>query len=155
MSSDVLLTVRRQAVLHPLILLPSDAQAIAALEDASDGEQLRAVLTRPRRLKHHRLAFALLQIVFDAQDEYATFDGFLDAIKIATGHFEEIRGLDGKLYTRPKSIAFASMDQSQFSMFFNKMMDVILTRILPHTNRTDLEDQVFHMIGLRGPSDVR
>ena len=96
--------------------------------------------------------FALLNLVFDAQDTYPTLDGLLDAIKIGLGHCDERTTLDGKLFMVPRSISFASMDQTQFSQFFDRTVNLIITHILPHTTKADLEERVFEVLGEPGPS---
>jgi hypothetical protein len=91
--------------------------------------------------------FALLKVVFDAQSTFATIEQLLEALKLATGLFETGKTIDGLPYARPTSISFASMDQNSFSAWYEKAIDVILTKVLPNTNRKDLETQVLEILG--------
>lgn len=137
------------------VLVPTDPFSIDAVRGMAEHEDVKATLTRSRNIKHHRMFFALLNIVFESQNQFPTLEGMLDAIKIGLGHFEEIHGLDGKIYVKPKSISFASMDQKSFEEFYNAAVNLILTRIMPNMKRADLEQRVFEIMGERGPNDKR
>lgn len=136
-------------------LAASDAVGSEDISKIPLGEEVFVKITRPRNPRHHRLAFALLNVVFDAQDRYATLDGMLDAIKVAVGHCDERTTLDGKLFIVPRSISFSAMDQTAFKQFYDKMLKVVLENILPHTHKEDLEQQIYNILGERGPNDVR
>ena len=153
MAHDVM--AERREVNGLPALFATDPVGIDTLREIGMGEMVRCQITRPRNVKHHRMFFALMQVVFQAQTHFATLEGMLDAIKIATGHFEEIKGLDGCLYIKPKSIAFANMGQDSFKEFYNKALDLILTKILPMTDREDLEQAVFDILREPGPNQLR
>lgn len=123
---------------------PISAEAIAGLKF---GEALTAKIQRPRNPKHHRKLFALLKVVFDNQTTYATTEQLLEALKLATGLFETGLTVDRMPYVRPLSISFASMDQHSFNEFYDRAVDVILTKVLPNTDKADLEKQVLEILG--------
>jgi Protein of unknown function (DUF1367) len=135
-------------------LLPCDNLSAQALHEMTDGEQVKAVLTRPRNLKFHRLFFGLLQVVFESQNVFPTLEGMLDSIKVALGHFDEIKGFDGTVYIKPRSVSFASMDAKSFREFYDRALDLILTRILPLTEKKDLERRVYEILGERYGEDA-
>lgn len=123
---------------------PISADVISSM---GNKEVVYASIRRPRNAKHHRKLFALLKVVFDAQSTFATIEQLLEALKLATGLFETGKTIDGLPYARPTSISFASMDQNSFSAWYEKAIDVILTKVLPNTNRKDLETQVLEILG--------
>lgn len=123
---------------------PISAEAIAGIKAH---ETVTASIRRPRNGKHHRKLFALLKVVFDNQSTFATTEQLLDALKMATGYFDICKTVDGMPYARTKSISFASMCQSEFEEFYNKVVDVIVTKVLPNTDKDDLEAQVMEIIG--------
>ena len=131
-------------------LAACDNFGMEELQRLSYGEQFKVKITRPRNVKHHRMAFALLKLVFDNQDQFATLVGLLDAIKIGLGHCDERVTLDGEKFYAPRSISFASMDETTFSQFFDRMVNLIIEKILPHTTKEDLERQVFDILGEGG-----
>ena len=163
MATNLILTKRGRT------LVAEDRVAIDLIERIKEGQQVRAVVTVPRNLKHHRLFFAMLRLVLDAQMEPHTFaneNELLETIKIAVGHIEPFyrsvatrNAVTGVLeWTLVKewkgaSIDFASMDQVEFRTFFDRAVAVILERILPGCKGKELETEIFHMLGERGPND--
>ena len=128
-------------------LAAADAISADAILKAENNQVFSVTLHRPRNGKHHRKLFALLKIVFDNQETFATLEALLDALKMATGLFDVRTTVDGIPFTVPRSISFASMCQSEFETFYEKVLDVIITKILPGVNREDLEAQVLEIIG--------
>ena len=78
---------------------------------------------------------------------YATLDHLLDAIKIGVGHYESYYLPDGRELVKPKSISFASMDQSNFRQFYDRVIELICTRILPNTDSEQLKQRIEDIIG--------
>lgn len=120
----------------------ADPMSWDSLQSIKDGEILTASLRRARNPRHHAKLFALLNVIFPQQDRFTTLTELLNAIKMATGYFEHGKTIDGIPYCIPKSIAFASMCQTDFEQFYERAVDVILTKILPAVNRDELEDEV-------------
>jgi hypothetical protein len=84
----------------------------------------------------------LLNAVFDRQNEFPTIQHLLGAIKLATGLFDTGLTVDRIPYVVPKSISFASMCQAEFEQWYEKAVEVVLTKILPAANKADLEARV-------------
>lgn len=129
---------------------PLSAESIAGLKH---GETLTATIRRQRNPAHHRKWWALVGVVFEHQTLYATQQDLNNAIKIACGYFESGKTIEGMPWTQPKSISYAAMDQTSFEQFYNRAVDVILTRILPNVQRADLEARVHEI--LDGNSNYR
>lgn len=136
------------------LLLMRDGDRLVACDPISHesicsikkGEQLFVTIKRARNLKHLRKLFALLKVVFEAQDMYATTPELLNALKLATGLFDYGKTVEGIPFCVPKSINFASMDQASFEQWYEKVVAVILTKILPNVNKYDLEEQVMSIL---------
>jgi hypothetical protein len=132
------------------VLVACDVTGQEAIGSFGWDEVLTCRITRPRNVKHHRLFFGLLGLVFKSQNYYATSEHMLDDIKIAVGHYEVVPSKFGGTRRRPKSINFNSMDQTAFNEFYEKAMHFILTEILPRMDRADLEQRVYEILG--GPT---
>lgn len=130
-------------------LFPADAMSEAALLDMPANATVKARITVPRNIQHHRKFFALLQAVLPHQETYATLDALTAAMKVATGHGETVKLPDGRLVLVPGSISFAKMDQKAFEAFYDRAVDIILTRILPGIDRADIEAQVHDILNGR------
>lgn len=127
-------------------LVAVDTLSLESIQSIKKGETVTAVIRRNRNPGHHRKLFALLKVVFEAQDTFTTTLELLTAIKMATGYFDLGKTIEGLPYAVPKSINFASMDQSSFETFYAKAVNVILTKILPNVSAYDLEAQVIDII---------
>lgn len=141
MATDVMLVCENRR------LVAADPMSLEALDGMREGEIVSAKITRPRNVRHHRKFFALLGIVFEAQDRYPTMEHLLDAIKIAIGHYDTIQLTKTKTVIKTKSISFASMDQAAFEQFYDRVVRLIVTKILPGTDSAELEQQVLEIIG--------
>jgi hypothetical protein len=122
---------------------PLSAEIIAEL---AHRETYTATIKRPRNPKHHKKLFALLKVVFEAQSTFATLEQLLGALKLAIGLFDTGMTIDRVPYVVPRSISFASMSQDEFAVVYDKMIEVILTRILPASSKVDLERQVHEIL---------
>lgn len=136
-------------------LIPYDAVGIDQLSAIAEGSTITARITQTRNLQHHRLWFALLHVVFEAQSFFATVDELHDEIKIATGHFSIRKRPDGTTYPHPNSISFAKLGQQGFKEFFDKAVGIIITNILPNVQREDIEQRVYELLGEPGPLDLQ
>lgn len=96
------------------------------------GDLVHAELTKPRNPKHHRLVFALLKRVLDNQDGLQTIDQLLTVLKIKLGRVDTlVDAASGRAYYVPQSIAFASMDQGEFSIFWRDLCRVVARDYFP------------------------
>lgn len=128
---------------------PVDAEGIAALKATPENSIIKIKFSVPRNARQLRLFFAMVNVVFDHQPEprwFATRDKLREAITIRAGHFHEVKGPKGEVYTIPDSISFGSMDQMAWREFFDAAKNVILTQILPRVNSRDLDRQVADML---------
>ena len=90
---------------------------------------------------------ALMDTAFQNQEKYESAEELLQWVKIFTGHCTVFVHPDrqGVSYT-PKSISFASMDQTQFDVFFENAVSVICKRIIPGLDRDSLIDEVLKIV---------
>lgn len=130
-------------------LLAQDEFAYEDLRKIKDGTIVKVELKHARSLQQLKLLHALLRVVYDAQSEpqtYPTETALLDALKVATGHFDYWTDLEGNLTQRPKSIDMASMDQKDFNAWFEQVIKIIIERVIPNCPKAGLEDQVYSML---------
>lgn len=128
-------------------LVPADRISAELLADFSPDARLRCEITQPRNVKHHNKFFALIHVVFPHQSVYLTRDDLRDELTIAAGHFHMVKDLrTGQMKAVADSISFAKMDQKAFEPFYDAVVDIVLTRILPGVGKRDLEDQVLSIL---------
>ena len=127
-------------------LVPTEEEGEGALRGIALGDCVKAKISRPRNLQHHRLFFALMQTIFANQERYQSLDHLVAAFKLAIGHVDVIRTKRGDVEI-PKSIAFSNMDQDEFRKFFDRAVDFVLAEVVPGLNREELEREVLEMVG--------
>lgn len=103
-------------------------------------------IKKPRNLGHHRKLFALLSLILPNQTRYATTEELLCAIKVYAGLCVPVQLGDGTMVRVPKSISFASMDQTEFEAFWDRVVKVVCERIIPGLKRADLERELLEIV---------
>ena len=126
-------------------LSPADDAAREMLAGLAIGKMVKASVSRPRNLRHHRLFWALASTIADSIG--ASREAVADVIKIRTGHFTVVQAKSER-YRFPKSISFARMDQAQFNEFFKECCRVVTEEFLPHMKPSDLTREIEQMVGL-------
>lgn len=142
-------------------LRPVDPASAEALERIPAGQDVRVEITRPRNIQHHRKFFALLNAIFPHQSVYPTHKSFRAAMTVALGFGETYKLGDGRTIIIPGSISFDKMDQAEFEQFYDRAVELIVTRILPGVGRADLNREVSDIMAgygraaLEGPAVAR
>ena len=81
---------------------------------------------KPRNLKFHKKFFALLNLVYQNQEVYNNIDHLRKDLTVSAGFYDLRYDLNGLEIQEPKSISFASMDEYQFSEYYNAIIDVVV-----------------------------
>lgn len=122
-------------------LVPADEEAKQAVKRWKLGETLKCSVKKPRSYTNHKRYFALLTLTFENQDRYLSFEHFRKAVQIAAGHVDELITLEGEVTFIPKSIAYDSLDEMEFSKVFGETMTVC-AKILGNLELRELENEV-------------
>ncbi len=108
---------------HGNALFPDGDESVSEFARLPFGKSLRVEVRQPRNVQHHRLYWALCKRIADGIG--STAENVSDVLKIATGHVNIIRTKSYGDVKVPKSIAFAKMDQAEFSAFFEDCVRVL------------------------------
>lgn len=100
----------------------------------------------PRNVQHHRLFFALVNLVFENQEHYETVEHLLTAMKIGLGHCDTLTMKDGGVAYLPKSISFAKMSQEQFNEFYDRAIALVVRHFLPGVTDEEVRRQVEELV---------
>jgi hypothetical protein len=122
-------------------LEPFDDAAVETLKRFKLGESMWVEVRKARNVKFHRMYFGLLNLTYDNQSNYTSFEHFRKAVQIAAGHVEELITLDGEVLLQPKSIAFDQLDELGFHAVFSETMKVC-AKLLGDLDLHDLEMEV-------------
>jgi len=130
-------------------LVPADDAGEEALRKWKHGDVLTIEVKKPRNGNHHKLYWALVSLVYRNQSHYESPQVVHSALKLATGHYDLITSKSGQEYKVPKSTSFESMDQTEFSEYYDRVCDVIAQHFLPGVTASELKAEVEQMIGAR------
>ena len=86
-------------------------------------EEYLCDVKQPRNLKFLRKYFALLQLVFDNQEQIDNFEDFRAIIIMKAGFYRQIETEKGVVWL-PKSISFSNMSTEQFENLYSKTLDI-------------------------------
>ncbi|MHA1989172.1 MAG: DUF1367 family protein [Promethearchaeota archaeon] len=101
----------------------------------SDYEQLKKVpknteveveIKQKRNIQFHRKSFALLNLCFENQDTFESFDAMRYYLTVKAGFFEMHPTPSGQPVILAKSISFSSMDDTEFSDWYSKVLDQVI-----------------------------
>jgi Protein of unknown function (DUF1367) len=120
---------------------PADEPSVQAWKRFKLHEIFRSDIVKPRSYKYHKLAFALLNLTYENQEQYTSFEIFRKAVAIAAGHVDELIKLDGEIILLPRSINYDTLDEIEFTLVFGAMMTVC-ANILHDIGITELEAEV-------------
>ena len=95
----------------------------------------------PTNIRFHNKFFAMLGIVLKNQEHYHSIDELLGVCKLRTGYVTIIQTPQGFVHL-PKSISFATMDETEFSAFYDKAVDWVLSEVIPGLQRQHLDVEV-------------
>lgn len=137
---------RKLALPQGDVLIPADddgRELVASLKSMKD---VMVDVHSPRNGRHHRLYFYLSKKLIDGGAWDGDQDALLEWMKYATGHIRTSIDHRGNVHTVPRSIAFESMDQAQFTRWFNRVLFVICERLLPGKDWQELRDEVVEAV---------
>ena len=83
--------------------------------------------TKKRNVKFHRKFFALLKIAYENQSDYRLMEDLRRDLIITSGHYEEVvNAITGEVYKIAKSISFSNMEETEFSLIYEDVKNVII-----------------------------
>ncbi len=83
--------------------------------------------TKRRNIRFHRKFFALLKIAYENQSDYRLMEDLRRDLIITSGHYEEaVNAITGEVYKIAKSISFHNLDETEFSLIYEDVKNVII-----------------------------
>jgi hypothetical protein len=132
--------------------VPLSEAAMETLASIKDGASCVGEFRGARHPKQLALYWALMGVLVD-HGVFPMKEAASDAVKIGCGHAATVIMPDtGEVYFVPKSIAFESMAQTDFSAFLNAAIDLICERWLAGADRQQLRERVFEIVD--GPTAI-
>ena len=85
-------------------------------------------VVRRRNPAFHRMAFALLNIGFENQEQINSFDHYRKLTVMRAGFYDTVETDRGTVYF-PRSLSFGSMDEDEFKECYDRILDVIADQL--------------------------
>ena len=112
------------------------------------GSDVLCEITRPRNYEFHKKFFALIRLTFDNLPERLhhmlnvwSEEDLLVCIKLDLGLASTIYH-GGREFIKPGSISFAAMDNEEFERFYNRALDLILSKYLRGVSHEQLNQEL-------------
>lgn len=141
------------------LLSPADEPTDVAIKRLKIGEILRGDFKKQRNPAFHRKAFALFNFLFEHFEPTLTtntkwenaepcksFERFRKDLVILAGFHETSYRIDGSIRVEAQSISFGSMDETEFSELYQRIIDVGLKYILPNYSKEELENTIDQLL---------
>lgn len=143
------MTTRIPMVKHFGALRSAGPDAEDILSNIPNGAQVMVEIKRPRNIKHHRMWWALCQLIADNSERYKSAEDVSDMLKVGGGHCKRFEISDGRVVYVPKSISFASMDQTAFSGLWERVIAYVCSHVIRGLDESDIKREVEEICGLR------
>lgn len=135
---------------HGMTLLPVDDESRELIAKIKDNRDVIVDIKQARSPRHHRLFYGICKFVKMHSETMAdaSIDQIKNALKLATGFVETyVDCQTGKSMYVAKSIAWESMDQTEFYVFFDAACAVVANRWLPDgTTPEDVRRELLSII---------
>lgn len=121
-----------------MFLVAADRMTETFIQSLPQGKNLRARdITQPRSRPRMRLYWALVHLVSDNLTDVPV-KALHQWIKLKLGIVDAVPLKSGKIDYVPSSIAFDSMDETEFAPYLDRTIDLIVTELIPGLGRDDL-----------------
>ena len=132
-------------------LLPADKQSEELLHAVKTGRLVMVKTKTARNPQQHRLLWALAAKIADNVERFDDAEHVVHELKINTGHVERrqinVPGLGIVFQEWPKSIAYESMAQEEFAIWFDKVLAYVAEKIWPGIPADEIRNEIAEMLG--------
>jgi len=121
--------------------VPADDASNEACKHFKLGVVFRADVVKPRSYQHHKLCMALLNLTFENQDRWDSFEVFRKVVARAAGHVIEYPDVNGEMVVEADSLSYERLDEVEFGKVMAAMMTVC-AHLLGDMGLPELEAEV-------------
>ena len=103
------------------------------------GREVMVTISQPRNIRFHKKFFAMLHAALQMADLEVSAEQWRAMVTAGAGWCDFVPGRDG-LIAVPRSIAFGSMDETEFAKLYEDCIRFICANYLPDTTPEALAD---------------
>lgn len=89
-------------------------------------EPIEFEFKKVRNYKFHKKFFALINLVYENQEQYNNIEHLRKDLTISAGYYDLRYNIEGVEIQDAKSISFAQMDENEFSELYNSIIEVVV-----------------------------
>ena len=119
------------------------------IDRKNEGAFFECDISLPRNYRFHCKAFALVTVAFNYWTPYEVsistrknFEKFREEITILAGYCKDVYKLDGSIELIADSWSFAKMDEESFKIFYDKILTVIIQKVLVGWSISEIDDEI-------------
>jgi hypothetical protein len=127
-------------------LEPDNDLARQAVSKLKLGAAVRVEIRRPRSLAWHRRYWAMISLIADNTERYVPED-IHALLKLRCGCRRLIVDSQGEHWI-PDSIAFDRMTADEWVAFWNRVVDYVVTELLPGVTKEALAHELADLVGV-------
>jgi hypothetical protein len=124
-------------------LFPTEARASELVRKIPPHTPVAVRIMRSRSSVQNAYYWRVLEEVVTATGRWRTPEELHNALKVATGHVEIVRLIDGRLIKVPRSTGFDSMSQDEAQHFYDAAFRIIADEIM---GGMPVEDLLAHTV---------
>lgn len=134
--------------LHGGVLSPINETEAERLKRFKNGEAYEVDITLTRSPHFHRKVFAFFDFCFDhwsaeyagyeCSDEYTQKEEFRKNLTILAGFYDVVTTMRGETRLRAKSLAYASMDDEEFSRCYSALINAAIKHVFSGTKDKEI-----------------
>lgn len=132
-------------------LVPDDRKSADLLSQVKIGRPVMVKTKTARNPKQHRLLWALASKIAENVERFQDAEHVVHELKIQTGHVERrqinVPGIGLVFQEWPKSIAYESMPQEEFAVWFKRVLDYVAKSIWPGLSTHEIRNEIAEMLG--------
>lgn len=140
----------RETALGP-VLSPADQPSLDMLKRVKPGRTVMVKTKSARNPKQHRLLWSLAAKIAENVERFTDAEHVVHELKLHTGHVERkqinVPGLGVVFQEWPKSIAYESMSQEDFAIWFDKVLAYVASDIWPGIKSHEIRNELAEMLG--------
>jgi len=121
---------------------PSDDKSQEESQKIPVGSEIKGV--KARNIKFHRKSFALLNLGYNNQDKFESFEVYRKVIIIRAGFYDEAPTKDGEVYFIPKSLSFENMSANDFEAWYEATLNILSKDLETKPEEINAEIQGFY-----------
>lgn len=107
---------------------PADEETHKRLKRLKKGHYYSFKYKVMRNYKFHKKFFSLLNLAFQNQELFDSFDWFREHTLLGAGHFEQSTTPDGKIMYKTKSISFEKCTEQEFEEVYQKVVSFLMSK---------------------------